>query len=223
MEAIKDPYYSRPEVSNSDLSWVLKYFQPPAITYDLEKAYRFGTLIDCMLTEPEKVNYYTFTCAGWKYLPEEFKLAEDMKKAFLRDPLCKMLFEKSETQKVSIKHNWKLQHDGFEFVLDARCKWDFYAQPLLKICADLKSTTATTQKQFEDACYHFQYFRQRAWYMDMEGTSKDMLIGVSKKNLQVFKIPITRGDKYHKLGQSQYQDLAFKYWTLFGDIKKEAA
>lgn len=218
MSEQKDPYYSHPYVSNSDLSWLKKYWQPENIVYDLEKAYRFGTLIDCMLTEPGKVNYFKHSCAGYVYSKEEFELAEEMKKAFLRDPFCKQLFTYSDCQKISMRENFKISHEGFDFALNVRCKWDFYALSKIGMTGDLKSTTATTQKQFEEACHHFEYFRQRAWYMDIANVKHDVLIGVSKVNQKVFKIPITRDDEKYKTGKAQYQELAFKWWYLFEDL-----
>lgn len=214
----KDPYYFREEVSNSDLSQLEKYWQPDDIIYDLEKAYRFGTLIDCMITEPHKVNYFKLTCGSYFYSKEEFKLAEEMKVAFYRDPFCKLMAEHSEYQKVSIRHAFPIEYYGVRFHLNVRCKWDLYAKPKLDMSGDIKSTMATTQSQFEAACHHFKYFRQRAWYMDIEEVDSDMLIGISKVNKKVFKIPIKRGDAKYNEGRLQYQELAFKWWYLFGNL-----
>lgn len=80
---------------------------------------------------------------------------------------------------------------------------------------DLKSTTATTQKQFEEAVRYFDYDRQRAWYMDIAGSNQDVLIGVSKENFRVFKVPIRRDDDLYKSGFQKYNELAFKWWALF--------
>lgn len=224
MTAEQDPYYGRDEVSNSDLSWLNKYWQSNSVVYDIEQAYRFGTLIDCMITEPFKINYFKHTCAGNLYTTDEFALAEEMKKAFYRVEFCAALAKHSEYQKVSVKPKFPITYCGFTFYLNARCKWDLYAMPKLRISGDIKSTTATTQKQFEDACHHFQYFRQRAWYMDIENVNKDMLIGISKKNCKVFMVPIQRGDANYKEGKEQYQELAFKWWYLFEQFEnKEAA
>lgn len=214
-----DPYYGRPEVSNSDLSWLKKYWLPERQIVDLEKAYRFGTLLDCMITEPFKVNYFNHTCAGSKYKPEEFELAEKMKKAFWKDPLCASIASKSTMQHVSIKHNHQLQHLGFHFKLDVRCKWDLFIKEY-DMAGDIKSTTATTQKQFEEAVRYFDYDRQRAWYMDIEERNNDLLIGVSKVNCKVFKVPIKRGSELYNSGKEKYEELAFKHWYMFGDIKQ---
>jgi hypothetical protein len=216
---MKDPYYGRPEVSNSDLSALKKYWQPEHVVYDIEQAYRFGTLIDCMITEPHKLDFFRFTCAGEQYRREDFERAEEMKKAFYRDPLCAKLGKTSSFQKVSIRHGFPIQHGSFTFNLDVRCKWDLFIDAY-DMSGDIKSTVSTTQKQFEEAVRHFDYDRQRAWYMDIEGRSNDILIGISKVNFKVFKVPIKRGGELYNSGRAKYEDLAFKYWYLFGDIAK---
>ncbi len=76
-------YYARPEVSNSDLSALKKQLYG-GIDYDPTEAYKFGSLIDCMITEPEKVNYYNLTCDGEFYTEDQFKQAMDMKKSILK-------------------------------------------------------------------------------------------------------------------------------------------
>lgn len=216
--ADRDPYFDLSEVSNSDLSWLQKYWMSGDLVYDIEQAYRFGHLLDAMITENHKVNYFKLTCNGEQYTKKEFELAEKMKAAFWKDQFCRILAEHSEMQKILIVPRFKITHGIFSFHLDVRCKFDLYAKDRLKITGDIKSTTAVTQKQFIAACEHFQYFRQRAWYMDLAGVDKDMLIGISKVNHQVFKVPITRGDRLYNIGKAQYEELAWKWHYLFGDI-----
>jgi hypothetical protein len=212
----KDPYYSRPEVSNSDLTWLKKYSMPENQIIDVELAYRFGTLIDCMITEPHKINYFTFQCAGNQYTKEEFKLAEEMKRSFYRDEFCRKLVEQSAPQKVSIQHGFRISLDNFQFALDVRCKWDLFVNSF-DMSADIKSTACTTQKQFEDSIRYFEYDRQSAWYMDIEKRRNHMLIGISKKNLKIFKVPVKAGESIYNNGKALYQDLGFKWWTLFSN------
>lgn len=215
-----DPYYDREEVSNSDLSEIGKYWMDQELIYDLEKAYRFGTLLDMMITEAWKVNYFKLTCAGVKYTKEEFVLAEEMKKSFWEDEFCAYLASYSEMQKITVRNDFPIDYEGFRFYMNVRIKWDLYALGTLNITGDIKSTTAETLKQFIAACHHFQYFRQRSWYMDIGDSNNDMLIGISKVNKKVFKVPIRRGDEFYKIGRAQYQELAFKYFYLFGDLSK---
>lgn len=220
----KDPYYSLPEISNSDLSWLKSFFEPEDIKYDKELAYRFGTLLDCCITEPAKINYFKFTCAGVQYTREEFQLVNKMKASFWRDPYCAMLARNSNMQKITRCQKFDIVYDGVRISLPVRIKWDLHAWETIAQGGDIKSTTATSQKQFVAACHHFEYFRQRAWYMDVEQTATgreintDMLIGVSKVNQQVFKVPIVRGQDLYLEGLEQYSRLGFQYASLFGTL-----
>jgi len=208
---MKDPYYSRSEVSNSDLS-TLKKLIYGGQDYDPTEAYKFGTLIDCMLTEPDKVNFYNYTCNGEQYTKDQFEQARQMKRAFFKDDLARRMLERADTQAIMFRE-MQIEFEGFNFSLPVRCKWDIWMKHL-GWGGDIKSTAATSQKQFEDAAHHFDYDRQRAFYMDIAGSNQDILIAVSKVNFQVFKIPIKRGDKFFQSGQDKYRELAFQYWNL---------
>lgn len=213
-----DPYYGRPEVSNSDLSELKKYFSPPSYAMDLEDAYRFGNLVDAMITEPERVDHLKKQVDGVQFKDDEWNLSYDMLKAFRNDPICAQYLKMASGQSVFTNPDFKITFDGFEFSLPVRCKYDLWFE-IIKSGSDIKSTAATTQKQFEDACKYFDYDRQRAWYMDITGAKQDMLIGISKKNKKIFKLPITRDSNFYKEGKEKYQELAFKYWMLFDGFK----
>ena len=49
----QDPYFGRPEISNSDLSALQELLHPKPQLGDKEYAYAFGTLLDNLITEPE--------------------------------------------------------------------------------------------------------------------------------------------------------------------------
>lgn len=212
-----DTYYERTEVSNSDLSSLDLLFSTKEYQRDATEAYRFGSLLDATITEAWRVNYFKRTLDGEQYSKEEFDLVAKMKRSFFRDKLCRMMAEKADMQKVSVRKGFKITYRGVEFELDVRCKWDLFIGKN-EINGDIKSTTATTQDQFLAAVNYFKYFKQRAFYMDIEGTDKDLLIGVSKVNYKVFKVPVVRGDKNFLIGQEQYQAQAFRYWQLFNDF-----
>lgn len=211
-------YRQFPAVSNSDLSWLQKYWEPEDVVIDKAKAYKFGNLIDAIITEPHRVDYFKLKVDGIGYSKEDFELAGEMKKAYFKDEFCKNMNKHCTFQHITYKQAFHVEHEGFGFTLPAKCKWDLFCKSF-DLSGDIKSTAAATQKQFEEACHHFDYYRSRAWYMDLEGRSNDILIGISKKNCKVFKIPMKRGDKLYNLGKAQYQELAAKWWQLFGDIK----
>lgn len=212
---MKDPYYDRPEVSNSDLSWLKNQLYPRDMP-DPTEAYKFGTLIDAMLTESFKVNYSSLTCDGEKYTEEDFERANKMRLAFLKDDFCRNLVENSTPQKVMTKIQ-EFEMNGFKYSLPVRCKWDIFMDSF-GWGGDIKSTTATTHKQFVDAIYHFDYDRQRAFYMTIAESNQDVLIGISKKNFKVFKVPIKRTDDMFKSGMEKVNELTFEWWKMFGDL-----
>ena len=211
-----DSYYSRKEVSNSDLSWLKKQLYPTYMP-DPTEAYKFGNLLDAMLTESDRVDFLQRTCDGEIFTREIFEQAMNMKRSFLRDETAKMLIERADTQKIMITR-MKLNFNGIDFELNTRCKWDIWRHDL-GMGGDIKSTTATTQKQFEAAVKYFDYDRQRAWYMDIAGSKQDVLIAVSKVNFKIFKVYITRESDLYKAGKAKYNELAFRWWLMFGDSK----
>lgn len=211
-----DPYYSRSEVSNSDLSW-LKNQLYPRVMPDPTNAFKFGNLIDAMITEPHRVDYFKKTLDGEVLSAEDFEKAEQMKRAFWADEFCRMIASGANGQ-MKMAQQAQLNYKGFEFDMNRRCKWDLWRADW-GWGGDIKSTTAETQKQFEDACRYFDYDRQRAWYMDIAGSTRDVLIGISKKNFKVFKISITRDSNFYKDGREKYMQLSFRWFMLFGNSK----
>ena len=218
MSILKDPYYERSETSNSDLGWLEKYWLPQSFVIDLEMAFRFGSLVDAMITEPEQVDLFKMTVAGITYNKEEFEKAKEIKKVFFADPFCKSLAAQCAMQKVSSNDSFSISYNGFEFTMPVRCKWDFFATRI-DLCGDLKTTAAETQKQFEHSIFHYNYDRQAAFYMDIENKSNFIFIGISKKNRKIFKVIVRRGDATYNSGKAKYQELAFRWYYLFGDLK----
>ena len=216
---MKDLYYLRPEVSNSGLTALKKYFFPDFITYDPTIAFRFGNLIDYMITEPHKVDFYTKKIEGYEdpMTEDDFKKASEMRKSFMKDQLCAQLMPLASFQKVFLDRIG-FNYGGVKFELDMRCKYDMFMN-LLKWGADIKSTASATQKSFIDACYHFDYDRSRVLYMLLSRSDKDMILGISKVNYKVFKISIQRGDEFWKSGYEKLTQLAFQYWLYFENFK----
>ncbi len=212
-----DTYFSRKEVSNSDLTELKNLLYPRTQYGDKEKAFKFGTLIDAIITEPARVDFYNLTVDSVQYLKEDFELAVEMRKSLIaesrKDKFLANVLEHASTQSVSIRKDQVFDYCGFEFLLDTRCKWDWHL-PAANFGGDLKSTFAQSQKQFEDAIEFFDWDRSRAWYMDIVGSDRDFIYAISKKNCKVFKYFIQRGDKTYERGKEKYLDLAFKYWQL---------
>lgn len=212
-----DIYYSRREVSNSDLT-ELKNLLHPRVQYgDKEAAFRFGSLVDAIITEPSKVNTYRYTVDDVQYTSEEFELAREMhkslKKEAIKDKFLEKVLKMSETQRFMVNKAQSFQYGGFTFTLDTRCKWDWFI-PIGGFGGDLKTTFATSQQQFDEAIDFFDWDRSRAWYMDIAGSNRDFIYAISKKNCCVFKKHINRDDAIYRSGRDKYEELAFQYWCL---------
>lgn len=212
-----DTYYQRSEVSNSDLT-TLKNLLHPHIQYgDREAAFRFGNLVDAIITEPSRVNYYRFTVDDVQYTEAEFRHAQDMLAALRREATKdQFLFNVlgfASTQTVMVNKAQRFEYGQFPFTLDTRCKWDWFLDDY-GFGGDLKTTFASTQKEFEEALDFFDWDRSRAYYMDIARSDRDFIYAISKKNCKVFKHFIRRGDATYNRGRDKYQELAFQYWCL---------
>lgn len=212
-----DEYYNRREVSNSDLTELKNLLHPRAQYGDKEAAFRFGTLVDAIITEPVRVNYYRRTVDDVEYTADEFLLAQEMYKSLRmearRDTFLAKVLELSDTQRFMVNKAQPFEYGGFPFSLDTRCKWDWFLSAV-NFGGDLKTTFATSQQQFDEAVDFFDWDRSRAWYMDIAHSDRDFIYAISKKNCLVFKKHITRGDAIYRRGREKYEELAFQYWCL---------
>ena len=213
-----DAYYNRSEVSNSDLGWLKDQLNPKMNFIDPTQAYADGNLLDAMITEPDKIDYFKRTREGIVFKKVTFNNTVKMKKAFYKDDFCRDFMNGADGQKISVAHGKVYEWNGVEFTLNVRCKWDIWRNDW-GWGGDIKSTAAETQLQFEAACKYFNYDRQRAFYMDIEGSERDVLIGISKKNHKVFKIFINRDSNFYKTGKEKYLELAYKHHLLYGENK----
>jgi hypothetical protein len=212
-----DEYYNRREVSNSDLTELKNLLHPRQQFGDKEAAFRFGSLVDAIITEPDRVNVYRYTVDDVQYTADEFGLAREMYKSLQmearKDEFLAKVLELSDTQRFMVNRAQQFKYGSFPFTLDTRCKWDWY----LSACnfgGDLKTTFATSQKQFDEAVDFFDWDRSRAWYMDIANSNLDFIYAISKKNCLVFKKHINRGDAIYIRGREKYEELAFQYWCL---------
>lgn len=213
----QDAYYSRTEVSNSDLTALKNRLYPEqAFTGDPTNAFKMGTLVDALVTEPDEANHVRKTVGDYQYSDEEWKWGIRMRSAFNNAaeniPFLGYVRANADTQRVMVK-NQEFEFNGFLFKLDTRCKWDFWMKDA-GFGGDLKTTAATTKEQFEEAIDMFDWDRSRAWYMDIAGSDQDFIVAISKKNQRIFTKAIRRGDEIYERGKAKYLELAFKYWTL---------
>ena len=186
-----DSYYSRTEVSNSDLTELKNYLYPRAQYGDKEKAFKFGTLVDALITENDRVRYDKLMVDDYVYTTEEFELGLEMRKALRKeaekDLFLAVVLAQSDTQKFMVNKQQEFHYGNF----------------------------AESQAQFDEAIDFFDWDRSRAWYMDIAGSEQDFIYAISKKNCKIFKHFITdRNHPTYTKGKEKYEDLAFKWWQL---------
>lgn len=219
MAAENDPYYSRLEVSNSDLGWLDDQLSGRD-QRDATEAYLDGSLLDAMITEQHRVNYFKRTLDGQPFKKARFDTIVAMKQAFWKDDFCKLIATGADTQKITTVKDKRFEYNGYEFFMDMRIKWDLF-QNSWGWGGDIKSTAAKTQAEFEAACYYFHYPRQRYVYMSVGQTERDVLIGISKiKPHRVFKIFINRESEFYKVGEREALELLFRWNLLYGKNKE---
>jgi hypothetical protein len=212
-----DEYYQRSEVSNSDLTELKNQLHPHMQYGDREAAFRFGSIVDAIITEPSRVDFLHMTIDGEQCSEEEFLHAREMQRALRaearRDPFLAKVLELSETQCFMVNKQQPFDNSGFRFTLDTRCKWDWWL-PSCHFGGDLKTTFASTQAEFDNAVDFFDWDRSRAWYMDIAHSDRDFIYAISKKNCRIFKKFIKRGDDTYLRGFDKYNELAFQYWAF---------
>lgn len=210
-----DSYYLRSEVSNSDLTALRDILHPHRQFGDRQAAFRFGSLVDAIVTEPARVDFIRLTVDDEPYTGDEFLLAREMQRSLRlearRDPFLGKVLEAAETQRFMVRQGQRFTYCGFPFTLDTRCKWDWW---LGSFGGDLKTTSASTQQEFDEAVDFFDWDRSRAWYMDIARSERDFIYAISKKNCRVFKKFIVRDDDTYNRGREKYEYLAFQWWML---------
>lgn len=212
-----DKYYERSEVSNSDLTELKNLLHPRLQMGDKLAAFRFGSLVDAIITEPSRVNYYQLTVDDVQYTEDEFRHAKEMMRSLRaearNDQFLARVLEEASTQTVMVNNDQPFEYGGFGFSLDTRCKWDWFLTRF-GFGGDLKTTSASTQSEFNDSVDFFDWDRSRAWYMDIAQSDRDFIYAISKRNCNIFKLFINRGDAIYNRGREKYEELAFQYWCL---------
>ncbi len=217
MNTNPDSYYERSEVSNSDLTELKNLLHPHEQYGDREAAFRFGSLVDAVITEPRRVNYYRLTVDDVQYTEDEFLHAKEMFSALRhearKDAFLAKVLDMADTQRCMVRQAQSFTYGGFAFTLPTRCKWDWWL-PSCHFGGDLKTTFASTQAEFDNAVDFFDWDRSRAWYMDIAHSDRDFIYAISKKNNRVFRKFINRDDAVYRRGREKYEELAFQYWCL---------
>lgn len=192
-------YYDLPHVSNSNLKALRARIN--AIENGNPEAYKFGSLVDQLITEPEKD-------ISPSYALDVINKAAKMRDAALSQKTIKLLVANIKFQYIVIRESFKIG----DITLRMKCKFDGIHWAF-SLGVDIKSTACTTLKAFIESIFHFDYDQQAALYMDLAKIDRFWIIGISKcKKPKVYNFVVIRGDKTYLSGLNKYTYLAGKWY-----------
>jgi hypothetical protein len=194
-------YFDSHYVSNSDLKRLRHLtdpkFQDPA---DLEEIFAFGKLVEDLILQPHKANYNH----------RDIGKAQEMERTFRDDPICRQLLH---------IHDLRRQHEFYRldrYHVKARCKMDADSK-LMGLVFELKGLSVTSDSAFEDSIDHFHYDQGLAWYLDVSGYRRALLVAVSKKKTdKLFKRIVDRDHVYYKRGVVKVKKAINLWHQYFG-------
>lgn len=211
-----EEYFALPYASNSTVKEAHKMLMSGDIAdYNQEvPAYYFGAAIDAILTDPENVHTMDLTRdQQYTVLP--------ICKAIQKNKVYQALFSPEagrEHQAVFVDTEFQITVDGNKVFIPAKCKFDWWnPKKYINFGGDLKTTDAQTENAFRSAAKWFDYPQQAAWYMDITGTDKFVILGVSKRNYQTWVITIKRGDSLYESGKEKYLRRSASWYKLNGN------
>lgn len=179
--------------------------------------YRCGSLFDAMVTCPETVSSFTLTANGKEYTQEEFNLCEKMLADFKKSIYYNMCHG---IPQACFAGPITLESGSMQMIVQGRCKADILNDSANAI-VEIKTTACTSQEQFEKTIEFLDYDRAGAWYLDLTGCDREIILGVSKKSRKIFPYMIKRDDQTYLRGKSKYVDLAWRYNLMYGDLNFE--
>lgn len=172
-------------------------FEDPA---DLEAIFAFGNLVEDLILQPHQAN--------WNH--PDIELAKDMDRTFRADPICQQLL---------YVHDLRRQHEWYRndrFGVPSRCKMDGDSK-ILNLVFELKGLSIDSENAFEGSIDRFDYDQGLAWYLDVSGYKRALLVAVSKKSpKRLFKRIVDRDHVYYKRGLEKVKKNVKLWKEMFG-------
>jgi len=190
------PYFQRPEISNSDLGIYWHYLNK--IPYTVPKGvFRLGSAVHEAILEPTKFQPENFKGVDLDMVNRCVDLFHCSNEAteLLKGTTC-------ETEKYSAHSSTGVPIRGKADILEENT------------VIDLKTTSARSQQEFEEACLKYGYDRSMAFYSDLFQCEAIMLVGISKTSRKLFFLDYKYNSPFIEKGRKKYEFLLNK---LAGD------
>lgn len=206
-------YFSRPEISISDIKSFLKRAQGGTPEPEnLQKIFELGSLNHAVIFEPTAAKHRPETITD-----EEWKTAILMKERFYRDELCRMLVMRPDFQREEAIFK-EIEVGGMRY--NARIKCDGISKGI-KTILEYKGLSVTTEKAFLEAIDNLNYDMAACQYLLVSECEMILIVGISKiKPSLMFKKIIKRYDEAYNWGEHKLIE-ALKLWREYSpeDIK----
>lgn len=210
-------------IRNSTLSGFRNFIEGTEIDRKfLEKYFRFGTLMDHLITEEEKVDLRqgklivrtSYDEENYFFNSNEVTLAQEMLDSFNANPLL------SNIKKHGVKHEFDnkftFSFEGQTYEIPTQGELDLFVR-IAKMGFDHKVTACATYREFYAKCLELYYDQQMAFYMDNMGIDRFVIAGGSKKSKdknglpEYFIITIDRNHELYISGKKRYTYWAYQY------------
>jgi len=207
MSRSNDTYFNQSDfVSNSELKSLKAELHGIEPIPNLQAIFDFGHLCEEVVLDGL---HGTFRQKEWLDNPaneKDLNLAMQMRETFMKDSFCRSLLE------IKGKREYEFYRKR-DMIVPGRCRADKWI-PSMNLMLEFKGLAITTQNAFDTAIYHFDYDQAAAWYMDISGADRYILIACSKKKPKMlFKKAITRETEFYKVGKAKYEKYA-NLWRL---------
>lgn len=195
-------YFAHHFVSKSNLVELKRKLDPNSYEPEnLEKIFELGTLIDVTLLEPHLANIGS----------DDYELAKTMAQSIFKDKLLRDLIMMPD-----FKRKYEFYRQDL-FGLPARCQTDGVSK-MISTIFEYKGLGITSDKQFDEAIYNFDYDLGAAWYLDTSKQKFLILGAASKKHPdRVFKRLVDRDHKIYKRGLLKAELMTSAWKDFFGE------
>jgi hypothetical protein len=186
-----EQYRALPRISNSDLSnmerSLFRNSDKPLPT----GAYNFGSAVHERILEPH---------LNTRYDDVDYEQVQRIQEAVSNNQLLSYVINNSQKEKVVLWDKFGLPlKSKLDLIFDNSEVWD------------LKTTSCSSKKAFEQTCIEYGYHRQGAFYLDSIGAKNFTFVAISKvrKKDPIFIVQMT--DRQIQEGRKKYEAL-LTFW-----------
>lgn len=216
-----------PEVSHSILTRFIAELEGKKVDMKfLKPFFKTGSLVDAILTEPEKwnastgilLNHTRYQKEELFYSPDEITLVNSIVEAFRQDKIGRMFSSLASKIPFHEQDSFIFSYEGVEYAANLSGESDLTI-PEEKIGSDIKVTACKTQKEFTKKVQELKYDQQGAIYSDALKLDHFVVIGVSRETIDlntglpaVFHYPMEKNCRRMKQGRERYSKGMYLYY-----------